>query len=381
MELDYRIEVEISPKTKLMGRMKLGEFFSLPEDEFSDYMEEIEEDKSFQDLLHKYRIVKYRKFPAVKQDTSSPEFKEGLVSGGDFDLEDFVEKDPKSWRIVRKVAFQMGEEQFSRFLQGNEDISIAQISEICELTPEETEKFRDFINNFQLQQDFFGSDEPGSSLPSVRFFRVARIENQEGTLFIVPVGESTYLLRGRYAIDYERWGRLIEDRQVSPETIKRISAFFRKLDIINQRTATLYQILLRIKETQHSFLLSGNIRDLVPSTQRQFAAALEVHPSTISRLISGKSIVTPQGQERALKDFFVGEKERIKTLISDILKEERKELLQESHISPLSDDGIRKKLQAEFGIHVARRTVTKYRRELNIPPSHDRKSPQKAAHL
>ena len=369
MQLNYKVKVKFSPRAKLMGRMKLGTFFALPEKEFSEFIEKVEEEDIFQEILNKYRIVKYRKFPGIKKAPPSLEFKEELTPGDNFDLTELIQRDPRSWQIVKKVAIKIGEEKFSAFLRGDDSISFNQISRECGLSLEETEKFKDFINSFQLEESFFASDTPSTSFPRPHLCRVACIENREGKLFILPLDNSTYLIKGRYVIDYEHWENLIQDKQIPPDKVRKISNLFRKLDMINRRTTTLYQIICQIKEKQHQFLLSEDPRDMLPLTQREIARTLGVNPSSISRTIAGKSIITPRGKEKALKEFFPGKKAKIKTLVLEIIREEAEKLKEGALTHPLSDEEIRKKLKEIFGVEIARRTVTKYRKESKIPSS------------
>jgi len=355
-----------------MGRVKLGTFFSLPEEEFREYIKEIEGKEFFQDLLNKYRIVRYRKFSGV-QPLSSLEFKEELTPGDSFDLLELIEKDPRSWQIVRRVAVKIGEERFSRLLRGNDGISFSEIFQEGDLSPQEAEKFKDFINSFQLRESFFAPPSSSASFSRPHLCPVARIENREGELFILPLDDFAYLVKGRYVIDYEHWEDLVRDRQIPPDKIKNISSLFHRLDMINRRTTTLYQIIYQIKEKQRKFLLSGDSRDMFPFNQRQMAGNLGVNPSTISRAIAGKSLITPWGIQKALKEFFSGEKEKIKKLMLEVIREETRKLREGILTHPLSDEEIREKLKEIFQVQVARRTVTKYRRELKLPSSKKRR--------
>lgn len=372
MELTHRVGVKLFPRAKLMGRMKLGQFFTLPEEKFSKYIKDIEEEEDFQELLHRYRIVKYRKFPGIEPAPASLEFKEEIAPADNFDLLELIQKDPAGWQIVRKVAIETGEEKFSRFLRGDDGMPLREFIQGCELSSEEIGKFKDFINSFQLQESFFSSDTSFSSLPQLHLCRVACIENREGELFICPVGHSTYLVKGRFVIDYGRWENLIQDRQIPQNRIKKMSSLFRKLDLINRRTTTLYRIVDQIKEKQRQFLLSGDARDVVPLAQREIAHKLGVNPSTISRAIANKSIITPRGREQALKDFLPGEKEKIKGLMLQIVREELEKLKEGVFTRPLTDEEIRVKLRNVFGVKIARRTVVKYRKESKIPSSRRR---------
>jgi len=272
--------------------------------------------------------------------------------------------------VVKEVATKMGEENFSQFLRGD-NISFDKISKEYQLTLEKMEKFRNFINNFHLQQNFFNQAVPDSFSPS--FFQVAIIEKQDDEFFVLPINDSTYLIKGRYIINYKKLEILVEQRQIPQDILKKISTLFRKLDIINKRTTTLYRILSFIKEKQHNFLLSGDSQDMVPLTQREIAKSIGADPSTISRVIAGKSIITPWGSEKALKDFFMKKKEKIKANILDIIKNEE-EIFEREDFVPLTDGKIKKELERLFGVQISRRTVGKYRKELGIPSCRKRSS-------
>ncbi len=372
MQLKYKANTKLFPKAKLMGRIKLGTFFALPEKDFSEYIKQVEEDETFKELLNKYRIVRYRKFPGIRPPPSHLKLKEELIAADNFDLAELIQRQPENWQTVRKVALKIGEERFSRFLRGEDGISFEEIFKECDLSHQEAERFKDFINSFHLQESFFTSSTSSNLSLRAHLCRVAWIQQQEGKLFILPLENSTYLVRGRYFIDYRRWENLIQDKRVPPDKTRKISSLFRKLDLINRRTTTLYQILYQIKEKQRNFLLSGDPRDMTPLTQREIARALKVNPSTVSRAIANKSILTPQGKEKALKEFFSGEKEKIKAFLLEILREEKEKLKEGAFSHPLSDDEISKKLKEAFGVEVARRTVTKYRKNLRIPSSKKR---------
>jgi len=113
---------------------------------------------------------------------------------------------------------------------------------------------------------------------------------------------------------------------------------------------------------------------LKPLTMVQIAEVVGVHETTVSRAVSGKYIQTPQGIFE-MKYFFTAgiqtasgdgmSNTSVKDMISEIFK-------QEDQGKPLSDQAVVRMLQ-EKGIVIARRTVAKYRTELNILPSNLRK--------
>ncbi|MEP6937359.1 MAG: RNA polymerase factor sigma-54 [Chthoniobacterales bacterium] len=142
---------------------------------------------------------------------------------------------------------------------------------------------------------------------------------------------------------------------------------------IHQRQQTISNIAHQIVARQREFLDHGSAH-LKPMTMVQIADAVGVHETTVSRAISGKYMSTPQGVFE-MKYFFTpgyqtssGEamsNTSVKEAILDLVK-------QEDGNSPLSDKEI-VEILSERGIPIARRTVAKYRTELNILPSNMRR--------
>ena len=142
---------------------------------------------------------------------------------------------------------------------------------------------------------------------------------------------------------------------------------------IHQRQQTISNIAKQIVSRQHEFLEHGRSH-LKPMTMAEVADAVGVHETTVSRAVSGKYMATPQGIFE-MKYFFTpgyqtatGESmsnTSVKEAILDLVK-------REDGNQPLSDNEIVEILN-ERGIPIARRTVAKYRTELNILPSHMRR--------
>lgn len=142
---------------------------------------------------------------------------------------------------------------------------------------------------------------------------------------------------------------------------------------IQQRRETLMKIMRAILEKQYLFFENGP-RSLKPMIYKDIADEISMDISTISRVVNGKYVQSPQGIHE-LKYFFseglstdegteVSNK-HIKELIKEICDSESKN-------NPFSDDKIAEMLQ-EKGIHIARRTVAKYREQLRIPVARLRK--------
>jgi len=142
---------------------------------------------------------------------------------------------------------------------------------------------------------------------------------------------------------------------------------------IHQRQQTISNIANQIVSRQRDFLEHGR-SCLKPMTMAEVADAVGVHETTVSRAVSGKYMATPQGIYE-MKYFFTpgyqtatGESlsnTSVKEAILDLVK-------REDGNQPLSDNEI-VEILGERGIPIARRTVAKYRTELNILPSHMRR--------
>ena len=142
---------------------------------------------------------------------------------------------------------------------------------------------------------------------------------------------------------------------------------------IHQRQQTILNIAREIVRRQGEFLEHGSSH-LRPMTMVQIADAVGVHETTVSRAISGKYISTPQGVFEMRYFFTPGYQTASGEVMSNTsVKEAILDLIKaESSSTPLSDKEVVAILEKR-GIPIARRTVAKYRNELNILPSNLRK--------
>jgi RNA polymerase sigma-54 factor len=142
---------------------------------------------------------------------------------------------------------------------------------------------------------------------------------------------------------------------------------------IHQRQQTISNIAHQIVARQHDFLEHGPSY-LKPMTMGEVANAVGVHETTVSRAVSGKYLATPQGVFE-MKYFFTPGYQTASgaSLSNTSVKESILDLVKrEDGNQPLSDNEI-VEILSERGIPIARRTVAKYRTELNILPSHMRR--------
>jgi len=146
------------------------------------------------------------------------------------------------------------------------------------------------------------------------------------------------------------------------------------IDAIKQRQNTLKQTMYAIMQFQKEFFLTGDSTKLKPMILRDIAEITGLDISTVSRVASSKFVQTEFGTKR-LKDFFSesivnteGEEvstQEVKSILGEIISKEHKR-------KPLSDEKLRLMLEKK-GYSIARRTVAKYREQLNIPVARLRK--------
>jgi RNA polymerase sigma-54 factor len=142
---------------------------------------------------------------------------------------------------------------------------------------------------------------------------------------------------------------------------------------IEQRKQTILKVCYSIIERQRDFLELG-IDQLKPMMIKEVAEEIGVHPSTVSRAVASKYVHTPQGVFE-LRYFFsesVNGPEGGGTSLLILKRRVKKLIEEEDPAHPLTDDQITRVLQSQ-GIQVTRRTVAKYREDMRIPSTHQRR--------
>ena len=146
------------------------------------------------------------------------------------------------------------------------------------------------------------------------------------------------------------------------------------IDAIRQRQQTLYVTMSAIMQYQKAYFLSGDEEQLRPMILKDIADEIEMDISTVSRVANSKYVNTPYGT-KLIKEFFSesmtndqGEEvstREIKSILKTVIVEEDKK-------KPLTDERLTKILK-EKGYPIARRTVAKYREQLEFPVARLRK--------
>ena len=200
-------------------------------------------------------------------------------------------------------------------------------------------------------------------------------------VFVSKVGEDYVVTNNNDQVPHLRISNTYKDLMAQSDSSPEVREYIREkiragkflIKSLHQRQQTILNIAREIVNRQRDFLERG-VAGLKPLTMIQVAEVVGVHETTVSRAVSGKYMQTPQGLFE-MKYFFTsgiqtasGEgmsNTSVKEIITEIFKNEESS-------KPLSDQEVVLML-AQKGIVIARRTVAKYRSELNILPSNLRK--------
>jgi RNA polymerase sigma-54 factor len=224
--------------------------------------------------------------------------------------------------------------------------------------------------------------------------RIARLEPRPGRaflpdegqyimpeVFVQKVGDDFVITTNNEHVPHLRISNTYKDLMAQPDSSQEVRDYIREkiragkflIKSLHQRQQTIMNIAREIVHRQREFMEKG-VAFLKPLTMVQVAEVVGVHETTVSRAVSGKYIETPQGVYE-MKYFFTSgiqttsgvglSNTSVKDMIADIFRKE-------DSSKPLSDQEVVKMLK-DKGIMIARRTVAKYRSELNILPSNLRK--------
>jgi len=338
-------------------RMEQANLLEMPEDEFQRLIVEIERKSLFQRLHQKEQLIRRQRFPRTDVASNFYELKEEIAAGkGSADVESLLlDKE----HIVGQVQ-RLGLERFKQyFLFPESGMTAEEIARECNLAVSEVKKINRLIDELSILSEFHSPSALKSG--ALHYSRVATVDKDKQG-FIISYS-SVSLARGRYSIDYGRFEELKTAGAFTEAESKEAKQLFRKLELINSRKDTLTQILQAIIDRQALYLESGDLKALLPFSQKELAKKTGLAPSSVSRAVTGKSIGTPWGEEIPLKHLFPRPKRFKKELLKQLL---------ETDEGLLSDEAVRARLWQRFGVAISRRSVASLRQELKIPAARKR---------
>jgi RNA polymerase sigma-54 factor len=201
---------------------------------------------------------------------------------------------------------------------------------------------------------------------------------KDGDDFIIQMNDEdvpTLRLNSQYKRMLDRNNDATKEvtKEVREYVRERYTSAIQLMKNIEQRKQTIMKVCQAIVRRQMEFLNNG-LDELKPMMIKEVAEEVGVHPSTVSRAVSSKYVHTPQGVFE-LRYFF---SEAVQgpsgggTPLLLLKRKVKKMIEDEDKTKPLTDDQITMVLQKE-GIDVTRRTVAKYREDMKIPSTHQRR--------
>ena len=267
-------------------------------------------------------------------------------------LEQLGVQQPHAREIISNYLVELGEHKFGKIAHDLK-ISAEDVSDVWEfvkskLNPHPAHGFsstntrdRDTRAMYVLPDVIITRAEDG--------FEVEVVESRRFVLRVNP-------LYTRVSAEFQREGANLsaDEKRHVQQYVGRAKLFIAN---INQRRQTIYNITTCLVDKQREFLEQG-IRYLKPLSRAAIANDLGIHESTVSRATASKYVMLPDGEVIPFSHFFTPS-----LSVKDVIKE-----MIEKEGRPLTDAQIAERLR-ERGIDIARRTVAKYRMQLDILPS------------
>lgn len=162
----------------------------------------------------------------------------------------------------------------------------------------------------------------------------------------------------------------LDYQENNPQIKKAVNDAKNFLNAVEQRNSTLLKVSVEIVKYQKDFFEKGSLY-LKPLRLKDIANKIGVHETTVSRISNGKYLQCEWGLFEIKYFFSNSVNENNDSQSKESIKQELLQILKSSDEKKLSDQKLSEKL-AEKGINIARRTVAKYRKELNFDSSYDR---------
>ena len=244
---------------------------------------------------------------------------------------------------------------------------VKELARAAQITPEEAHAGVGFIRTLDPRPGRMYNREQARLIePDVVFIK-------RGDTWVVSMNEEdmpSLRLSRRYRRMLSAEGT---DKEVKDYVKERFRSALQLLRNIAQRKSTIVRTCEVIVRRQQDFLDRG-VEALRPMMIKEVAEEIGVHPSTVSRAVANKYAHTPQGVIELRFFFSEGSNgpEGADTPLLVLKRKVRKLIEEEDPRHPLTDDQLAAKLQAQ-GIQLTRRTVAKYREDMNIPSTHQRR--------
>ncbi|MDU4890931.1 MAG: RNA polymerase factor sigma-54 [Clostridium sp.] len=242
-----------------------------------------------------------------------------------------------------------------------------QLSKVLNILPKQVQEYEDIIKELEPKpsRGFFTGEEIGYVVPDV----YVRKLNDE---YIVLMNEGV-LPKLMINNTYKKVLEFSQDKNTIEYVKEKISSAMFLIKSIESRKNTLCRVMEEVVKSQREYFDKGDDY-LKPMTIKYIAQKLDMHESTVSRAIRDKYVALNSGEIKRIKSLFTSyvniSNEEVS--VSNVKKDIERIIEGENKNKPFSDSVICEQLNKQ-GIDISRRTVAKYREELGIKSSSQRK--------
>ena len=337
MRSEIRIRAVAKQKAGLSFRLKAVQLLSLSEPDVARLIFKLEQDPLFEKLrpfIRREASKGARFFLPLKDDSH------GIQSSG-IDWSAYSSE----IALIKKI----GRARFEQyFLYGDIAFKAEEVANSTGLSLGEVRQIKGFVFAVSMQEH--GSRDIQRKVVQSRHYScIAKIELHKGKLmlsWLLP-----HLVRGRYIVAFAALNAFRNSDLTSEESVQ-LGELVKIIKFLNARQSAVTRLVELIVKAQKKFFVTGDPLSLIPLTASDASRKLKVYPSTISRVSSGRSLVTPPGSELPLEFFLPNQRAIAVNAIAKILKAWPK----------VTDKVLMEGLLVKHHINLSRRAVNECRR-------------------
>lgn len=353
------VSPNVVQRTVLVGRVKMAQAIKMPESEWAKLLSEVEHDPLFHELIDARaegkRIIKFKRFARTGLAGQFYDSQDADVAGGTGDLpETLLDQKKHLLKLIEKI----GQENFEKyFLYREESDTSDHIAKICNVTLEEARQVQDFVVDMAVQAEFYHPSKLQAS-DKVKPTVVGRIVRNADNTFTIAYF-SPHLARGLYDIDRNALRRWQKNKKLDRDSAARLRKYVGLLELSNLKQGAFWRVIDHLLKAQITYFETQDMAKMAPVSLRKVAAKLEFAPSTLSRVLSNKSVLLPWDREILLLDLMPGQRRIVLEILDKLRNEGARQM---------TDMALSKLIEEKFQVKISRRTVTACRHVLDAPP-------------
>ncbi len=344
--------VRAEQRLAVLGRLRMADWIEMPEREYARQVEKVEKDPLFRKLYFGApglpSAIRRRAWPGGRLSAGFYDVDEGRAAGSQrVDVEGRLDARKDVLALVQR----MGQSAFERyFLRGEDAVTLPEIAKRTGLAEADVLRVHDLLLEIGAEAEFAGAVK---AAPAARGTTcLARLTNDaRGAAFefVAP-----YWARGLYQVRYDDLESWKSSGILDGPERRRLRHLLKRLETLNLRQSTIFRILEALARVQADYLRTRRPEDVRPVSLRLLARRLQLAPSTVSRALSHRTLLLPWGPQVPMISLVPGQRH----VLMDVL---RGWIIAD----PAATDAVlARRLKAERGIEVSRRTVNAVRHAL-----------------